>query len=163
DLIGALAPLLGLAVDPLRSIAAAARLVHGASAGVVLTRAGQPLPLPGLPTAPLLAAGSAVLAAAARQLAGGGYAGFLWPAPGPLHVPHRQVSGPGGRWLTLPPGSTCPETPFRGSGAGADPSQGPVRAAIARPRAQSHARRAAISRWPAHVDAHGDCARAHHA
>ena len=38
DLIGALAPLLAHAIDPLRSITAAARLVHGALAGVVLTR-----------------------------------------------------------------------------------------------------------------------------
>ena len=57
DVIGALAPTLGHALDPMRSIMAGARLVRGATAGVVLTRAGRALPLPGLPAAPLLAAG----------------------------------------------------------------------------------------------------------
>ena len=84
DLIGALAPTLGHALDPMRFIMAGARLVRGATAGVVLARVGRPLPLPGLPTAPLLAAGSAVLVEVARQLAdGGGWTQFLWPAPGP--------------------------------------------------------------------------------
>ena len=84
DLIGTLAPLLGHAVDPLRTITAAARLVRGATAGVVLTRAGQVLPLPGLGAHPLLGEGSAVLAEAAQRLAEGcAYAVFLCPLPGP--------------------------------------------------------------------------------
>jgi DNA-binding CsgD family transcriptional regulator len=84
DLIGALAPTLGHALDPMRSITAAARLVQGATAGVVVTRAGRSLALPGLPAHPLLAAGSLVLAEVARHLAGDGeYTQFLWPAPGP--------------------------------------------------------------------------------
>jgi DNA-binding CsgD family transcriptional regulator len=88
DLIGALAPLLGHAVDPLRSIIAAARIVRGATAGVVLTRAGHPLPLPGLPTHPLLLEGSALLAVAAGMAGENGYAVFLCPTPGagPDHV-----------------------------------------------------------------------------
>jgi GAF domain-containing protein len=96
DLIGALAVTLGHAVDPLRSIAAGARLVQDAVAGVVLTRAGQPLPLPGLPTAPLLAAGSPVLAEVARQLSGGGGSTeFLWPGPGPAPAGHVKITALG--------------------------------------------------------------------
>jgi hypothetical protein len=41
--------------------------VRGAIAGVLLTRVGHLLPLPGLPTHPLSGAGSAPPAAAARQ------------------------------------------------------------------------------------------------
>ena len=84
DLIGALAPLLAHAVDPLRTVAAAAQLVGGASAGVVLTLAGRPLPLPGLPTHPLLREGSTVLTVAARLAAGRPHAVFLCPQA----VPH---------------------------------------------------------------------------
>src|SRR3954452_7421560 len=84
DLIGALAPTFGHALDPMRSITAAARLVQGATAGVVVTRAGRLLALPGLPAHPLLTAGSLVLAEVARHLAGDGeYTQFLRPAPGP--------------------------------------------------------------------------------
>jgi DNA-binding CsgD family transcriptional regulator len=108
DLIGALAPTLGHAVDPLRSIAAGACLVQGAATGVVLTRAGRALPLPGLPpapllpTAPLLAAGSPVLAEVARQLAGGGgFAEFLWPGPGPAPAGHVRITALG--CASLPP------------------------------------------------------------
>jgi DNA-binding CsgD family transcriptional regulator len=92
DLIGALAPLLGHAVDPLRSIAAAARLVHGATAGVVLTRARQPLPLPGLPTHPLLREGSALLAVAARLADGRAHSMFLCPQAGPDPAGHARVT-----------------------------------------------------------------------
>ena len=83
DLIGTLAPLIGYAVDPLRTITAAARLVHGASAGVVLTRAGHPVPLPGLPTHPLLGEGSALVTLAARLTDGRAHTVFLCPQPGP--------------------------------------------------------------------------------
>lgn len=70
DLIGLLAPLIAYTVDPLRSIVAAARLVGDAVAGIVLTRAGNPLPVPGMPTHPLLSQGSPVLDVVAQHLDG---------------------------------------------------------------------------------------------
>jgi DNA-binding CsgD family transcriptional regulator len=71
DFVGQLGPLIANAVDPMRSIAAAARIVGDAEAGIVLTRGGTTMPLPGLPTHRLLATGSAVLAAAAERIAYG--------------------------------------------------------------------------------------------
>jgi hypothetical protein len=86
DLLGAVARVMALAVDRMRTIRAAAGLVHDATAGVVLTRSGNTLPLPGLPAHPVLAAGSSALAAAAERLAAGdAYAVFLHPTPGPVH------------------------------------------------------------------------------
>jgi AraC-like DNA-binding protein/DNA-binding CsgD family transcriptional regulator len=83
DLIGALAPVIAHAVDPMRAITAAARIITNAQAGVVLTRGGNALPLPGLGAHALLAAGSPVLTVAARQLAdGASYASFLCPCAG---------------------------------------------------------------------------------
>jgi hypothetical protein len=83
DLIGVLAPLVAHAVDRMRTIAAAASIVREATAGVVLTRAGNALPLPGLPGHPLLVPASAVLRVAAARLAhGSAYASFLCPVAG---------------------------------------------------------------------------------
>jgi hypothetical protein len=83
SLIGAVTRLMGHAVDRMRTIHAAAGLVGDATAGVVLTRAGNVLPLPGLPAHPVLAAGSLALAEACERLdAGAAYAAFLHPAPG---------------------------------------------------------------------------------
>jgi hypothetical protein len=45
-----MAPMIATTLDPLRSIAAVVRIVRGAEAGIVLTRAGTALPLPDLPT-----------------------------------------------------------------------------------------------------------------
>jgi DNA-binding CsgD family transcriptional regulator len=71
------------AVDRMRTIRAAAALVRGAVAGVLLTRGGNVVPLPGLSGHEVLAAGSPVLAEAAERLdAGANYAVFLHPAPG---------------------------------------------------------------------------------
>ncbi|GAA0813314.1 LuxR C-terminal-related transcriptional regulator [Spirilliplanes yamanashiensis] len=84
DLIGALAPTIAKAVDPTRSIAEMARIVSPARAGILLTRAGNALPLSGLPGHPLLDVGSTVLAVVARQLLGsGGYGSFLCPDGAP--------------------------------------------------------------------------------
>ncbi|WP_204015415.1 GAF domain-containing protein, partial [Virgisporangium aurantiacum] len=69
DLIGALATTIAQAIDPMRAIGAAVRIVRNAQAAVVLTRAGQTLPLDGMPRHRLLAPGSAVLAVAADHLA----------------------------------------------------------------------------------------------
>ncbi|MFC6018034.1 LuxR C-terminal-related transcriptional regulator [Plantactinospora solaniradicis] len=71
DFLGSLAPLISDAVDPMRSIVALAKIVADAQAGVVLTRAGNVLSLPGLVGHPLLRVGSPVLAVAAESLAEG--------------------------------------------------------------------------------------------
>jgi AraC-like DNA-binding protein/DNA-binding CsgD family transcriptional regulator len=79
-MITTLAPAIAHAVDPLRSITAAARVVTDARAGVVLAQSGAVLPLPGVGGDPLLVAGSPVLAAAAQHMADGStYASFLCP------------------------------------------------------------------------------------
>ncbi|WP_183061887.1 GAF domain-containing protein [Motilibacter peucedani] len=59
-------------LDRAGEIAETARVVEAAAAGVVLTRGGDVLPLPGLREDRLLARGSRVLVAAERELAAGG-------------------------------------------------------------------------------------------
>jgi DNA-binding CsgD family transcriptional regulator len=82
DALGVLASSIASAVDPLRSLATLAGLVHTASAGTVLAPSGAVLPLPGLPDHRLLAPGSGALAAATAQLAQGGpLVSFLAPLP----------------------------------------------------------------------------------
>src|SRR4029453_4394061 len=71
DLMTRLAPMIAHAVDPMRSLTAAVTLVRHAEAGIVLTRAGNALPLPGLPTHPLLPLGSDLLRVAAQRLTQG--------------------------------------------------------------------------------------------
>lgn len=70
-------------LDRTVDIAETARMVQGASAGVVLTRGGEVLPLPGLPEDRLLSRGSPILAAAGEELASSGaYIAFLAPTTG---------------------------------------------------------------------------------
>jgi DNA-binding CsgD family transcriptional regulator len=86
-----LAPILARGIDPMRSLLTAARLVQGATAGVVLCRDGGLAPLPGLAEDDLLATGSAVLGAARRVLRDTHvYASFLWPRGG-RHAPDGHV------------------------------------------------------------------------
>ncbi|MBF9134581.1 response regulator transcription factor [Plantactinospora sp. S1510] len=99
DFLGMLTPLIADAVDPMRSLVTLSRIVADAQAGVVLTRAGNVLSIPGLPGHPLLAIGSAVLEVAAASLTeGSGYHSFL--------CPHRPAGGTEGhvRITVLP----CP-------------------------------------------------------
>lgn len=79
DLLTVLAPTIARALDPLRALSAAALIVRGARAGVVVSRSGGTLPLPGLPDHPVLRPGSPVLAAACRHLADQEFATFLCP------------------------------------------------------------------------------------
>ncbi|WP_240615746.1 helix-turn-helix transcriptional regulator [Nakamurella deserti] len=80
DLLAILGPALTQAIDPLRSTAAAAQLVHSAAAAVILTRSRDVLAVPGLPDHPALRPGSPVLAAAHKML-DGPQTSFLLPAP----------------------------------------------------------------------------------
>jgi DNA-binding CsgD family transcriptional regulator len=90
-LLWRLAPALALAIDPMRSLSAAARLVHGAIAGVALRGDGATAPLPGLQGHALLAEGSAVVAAArAGMRRGHVHTAFLWPLGG-SHAPGGHV------------------------------------------------------------------------
>jgi hypothetical protein len=70
-------------LDRSRDIAETARIIEKANAGVVLTRGGDVLPLPGLPDDRLLAPGSPILTVAADELAdSGAYTSFLAPTAG---------------------------------------------------------------------------------
>ena len=87
-------PVLGHAVDPMRSLSAIAGLVQAAFAGVLLHEDGQVVALPGLAGHALLAADSALVAAARAELAAAQvHATFLWPLGG-HHAPdgHAQVT-----------------------------------------------------------------------
>jgi DNA-binding CsgD family transcriptional regulator len=79
-----LTPAIANAIDPMRSLLAAARLVRGATAGVALHEDGGTEVLPGLERHPLLARGSPVLAIARGALGSGQvHTAFLWPSDGP--------------------------------------------------------------------------------
>jgi hypothetical protein len=81
--VAAVTTLIADHVDRTRDLAATARTVQNASAGVVLTRRGGVLPLPGLPDDRLLAKGSRILTVATDELAdSGAYISFLAPTPG---------------------------------------------------------------------------------
>jgi len=83
DLIGHFTRTIAHAVDPMRTVAQTARIIGDAEAGIVLTRAGGTLPLPGLPTHPVLTEHSDVLTAAAERLSYGRvYSSFLCPYSG---------------------------------------------------------------------------------
>jgi DNA-binding CsgD family transcriptional regulator len=89
--LGRLAPLLAHGIDPMRSLVTAARLVRGATAGVVLRADGGCQGLPGLPADGLLVPRSPVVAAARERIRDGHvYASFLWPVGGP-HAPDGHV------------------------------------------------------------------------
>lgn len=80
-------------LDRTQEITLTARMVRTAQAGVVLTRAGDTLPLPGLPDDRLLGPGSPVLATVAHELSTGGpYTAFLVPVPGPGGERLRRVT-----------------------------------------------------------------------
>jgi hypothetical protein len=82
DVLASFTPLVAHAVDRMRSLVAAARIVREATAAVVLTGAGNTVPLPGRPDHRLLTPGSPVLVVAAGRLAcGDTQAAFLCPDP----------------------------------------------------------------------------------
>jgi DNA-binding CsgD family transcriptional regulator len=86
-----LTPVLARGIDPLRSLAAAARVVRGATAGAVLCRSGATEPLPGLDGDALLADGSLVVTVARAYIEDGQvFASFLWPRGG-RHAPDGHV------------------------------------------------------------------------
>jgi hypothetical protein len=93
DLISHLVPVIADAVDPLRSISAAVTIVRDAVAGIVLTRAGGVLPLPGMPAHSLLTPHSAVLVTVTERLSdGNGHTTFLCPVPDEDADRHARVT-----------------------------------------------------------------------
>jgi hypothetical protein len=70
EAIAAVTGVIAYGLDRTRDIAAVARIVEAAGAGVVLTRGGDTLPLPGLPDHRLLSPGSRLLVTAGQELAG---------------------------------------------------------------------------------------------
>src|SRR3954451_19316941 len=86
-----LTPLLADAIDPMRSLLPAARLVHGATAGIVLRTDGGTQELPGLIDHELLQPNSDVLRLAQHALSAQRlHTTFLWPQGG-AHAPHDHV------------------------------------------------------------------------
>jgi DNA-binding CsgD family transcriptional regulator len=91
DRLRQLSPLIARGLSPMRSLVAAARIVQGAAAGVVLLQDGNTYSLPGLADHALLAAESPVVEIARSALSAGQvYRSFMWPAS-PGHGPHGHV------------------------------------------------------------------------
>lgn len=118
DFVGRLAPMIAKAIDPMRSIAEASRIVHNATAGTILTGARRTVPLPGLPGHPMLAVDSDVLVVVNERLATGrAHGSFLAPLGPPgtpdghlritlLSFPPRPPQYPVAAVLISPPGNT---------------------------------------------------------
>lgn len=92
--LGQLAPLIARGLSPMRSLLATARLVQGATSGVVLLQDGTTSPLPGLEDHALLVPGSPVVTIARADLAAGQvYRSFLWPeADGHAATDHVRLT-----------------------------------------------------------------------
>ncbi|MFD0743787.1 response regulator transcription factor [Phytohabitans flavus] len=91
-LLGSLSTTMADALDPLRSISAAGRLVRDAGAGVLLARDGRTQALPGLSDHAILARGSRLLDVARRQLDGMAHAAFLCPYDADGEDRHLRVT-----------------------------------------------------------------------
>jgi DNA-binding CsgD family transcriptional regulator len=86
DRLGRLGPLFARAVSPMGSLLASARLVQGATSGVVLLRDGSTRPLSGLRDDTLLDADSLIVRLARHSLlAGQVYRSFMWPTKDASH------------------------------------------------------------------------------
>jgi hypothetical protein len=84
EAIAAVTAVIAHGLDRTREMGQITRIIEAAGAGVVLTRGGDTVPLPGLPGHRLLAPGSPILAAAAQELAGSDtYTTFLAPTTQP--------------------------------------------------------------------------------
>jgi DNA-binding CsgD family transcriptional regulator len=82
DVIGALAPMISAAIDPMNTVAALAALVGDAVAGSVIDHGGAVYPLPGMPSHPLLVQDSRIVLTAVTQLSDRRtQTSFLWPDP----------------------------------------------------------------------------------
>ena len=82
DAIGAIANSITAVLDPLNSLAGLARLVHGATAAVVVDRRGTVTPLPGMAVEPLLTGRSDVVSTAVDGLTERvRHTAFLCPVP----------------------------------------------------------------------------------
>lgn len=80
--IGALAPMIAAAVDPISSIAGLAQLVVGATAGVTVSRSRTVHPMPGMPAHPLLTMDSSVIPVVIDSLTDRrAHTAFQCPAP----------------------------------------------------------------------------------
>jgi hypothetical protein len=91
--IAAVTEVIAHGLDRVREIAVTARIVEAASAGILLTRGGDTLPLPGLPDHRLLAPGSRLLATVTRELADSDtYIAFLAPTTDTGDGPLVRVS-----------------------------------------------------------------------
>jgi hypothetical protein len=122
--VAAVAHVIAHGLDRTREIAATARIVESADAGILLTRGGDALPLPGLRWPPdhgLMAAGSRLLAAAERELARSDtYVTFLAPTTddgGLVRVTALDCARPGldhlrAAVLVSPPGDLRGLTPL---------------------------------------------------
>jgi hypothetical protein len=92
-IVAAVASVIADELDRTRQISETARIVRAAAAGVVLTRDGDTLPLPGLPDHRLLTRGSSILTTAARELADiRAHISFLAPLPGSGREPLVRVT-----------------------------------------------------------------------
>ena len=82
-IIAAVTAVIANGLDRTQEIAETARIIERADAGVVLSRGGDVVPLPGLPDDSLLVPGSSILAVVAEELTiSGPYTSFLVPSVG---------------------------------------------------------------------------------